>query len=69
MTAAVPRMALRFTGPDSEIDVVNLPTGEPQELFEWRWERLERLPGLVTPHKRAVYEKMAQAFAGLVQAP
>ena len=48
--------------------MVNLPTGEPQELFEWRWERLERLPGLVTPHKRAVYEKMAQAFAGLVQA-
>lgn len=60
--------AFRFTGLDAEIDVVNLPTGEPQELFEWRWERLERLPGLVTPHKRAVYEKMARAFAKLVRA-
>lgn len=54
--------ALRFTGEDSEIDVVTLPTGEPQELFEWRWERLEALPELVTPHKRPVYEKMVAAF-------
>jgi putative (di)nucleoside polyphosphate hydrolase len=55
--------AVRFEGDDREIDLVNLPTGEPQELFEWRWERLERLPDLVTPHKRAVYERMAAAFA------
>ena len=57
--------AFRFTGPLSEIDVVNLPTGEPQELFEWRWERLSRLPALVTPHKRPVYEKMVRAFADI----
>ncbi|MEW9310168.1 RNA pyrophosphohydrolase [Labrys neptuniae] len=56
--------ALRFEGQDSEIDVVNLPTGEPQEFFGWRWERLARLPDLVTPHKRPVYLRMAQAFAG-----
>jgi putative (di)nucleoside polyphosphate hydrolase len=56
-------VALRFTGEDSEIDLVNLPTGEPQELFGWRWERLARLPVLVTPHKRAVYERMVEAFA------
>ena len=56
-------VALRFTGAESEIDVEHLPSGEPQELFGWRWERLERLPALVTPHKRAVYEKMARAFA------
>ena len=40
-----------------------LPTGEPQEFFGWQWQRLDRLPGLVTPHKRAVYERVAQAFA------
>jgi putative (di)nucleoside polyphosphate hydrolase len=57
--------ALRFEGDDSEIDVADLPTGEPQEMFDWRWERLERLPTLVTPHKRAVYEQMAAAFTGL----
>ena len=56
--------AFRFEGSDSEIDVANLPTGEPQEFFGWTWERLEKLPGLVTPHKRAVYERMALAFAG-----
>jgi putative (di)nucleoside polyphosphate hydrolase len=56
-------VALRFTGEESEIDLVNLPTGEPQELFGWRWERLSRLPVLVTPHKRAVYELMAEVFA------
>jgi putative (di)nucleoside polyphosphate hydrolase len=56
-------VALRFDGSDGEIDVANLPTGEPQEFFGWRWERLERLPLMVTPHKRAVYERMAAAFA------
>jgi putative (di)nucleoside polyphosphate hydrolase len=59
--------AFRFEGMQSEVDVVNLPTGEPQELFDWRWERLERLPGLVTPHKKAVYERMAQAFANFAE--
>lgn len=55
--------AFRFDGEDDEIDVVNLPTGEPQELFDWRWERLDRLPDLVTPFKRAVYLRMVAAFA------
>lgn len=54
--------AFAFEGVDSDIDVVNLPTGEPQEFFDWRWERLAALPNLVTPHKRAVYEKMVAAF-------
>jgi len=55
--------AFRFDGNDSEIDVVNLPTGEPQEFFGWAWEELDRLPELVTPHKRGVYERMVTAFA------
>jgi putative (di)nucleoside polyphosphate hydrolase len=55
-------VALRFDGRESEIDIGNLPSGEPQELFGWRWERLERLPRLVTPHKRAVYERAVAAF-------
>jgi len=59
--------AFRFEGAPGEVDVVNLPTGEPQELFDWRWERLERLPGLVTPHKKAVYERMAQSFANFAE--
>jgi putative (di)nucleoside polyphosphate hydrolase len=56
-------VAFRFEGADGEIDVVNLPTGEPQEFFGWRWERLSRLPEIVVPFKRPVYEKMVVAFA------
>jgi putative (di)nucleoside polyphosphate hydrolase len=56
-------VAFRFEGEDREIDVVNLPTGEPQEFFGWRWEKLEHLPALVVPFKRPVYEKMVAAFA------
>lgn len=57
-------VALRFLGEEREIDIQTLPTGEPQEFFDWRWENLARLPDLVTPHKRAVYERVAIAFAG-----
>lgn len=56
-------VAFRFDGTDDEIDVVHPPTGEPQEFFEWRWDWLHCLPGLVTPHKRPVYLLMAEAFA------
>jgi putative (di)nucleoside polyphosphate hydrolase len=56
-------VALRFTGDDREIDVANPAGGQPQEFFEWRWEELGRLPGLVTPFKQAVYENVVAAFA------
>ncbi len=56
-------VAFRFEGDEAEIDVDD-PGHEP-EFSAWRWERLERLPDLVVPFKRAVYEAMAKAFAGL----
>ena len=59
-------VALRLTGSESEIDVINPGGGQPQEFFEWRWEALARTPQLVTPFKQAVYEKVAAAFAHLV---
>lgn len=55
--------AFRFTGSDAEIDVARPAGGQPQELFDWRWERLERTPDLVVPFKRDVYRKVAAAFA------
>lgn len=58
-------VAFRFEGRNEDIDVVHPPTGEAAEFFEWRWERLGRLPMLVTPHKRQVYRLMAAAFAHL----
>ena len=51
--------ALRFTGQDSEIDV-RAPGGgkHKPEFTEWRWEKLDELPRLIVPFKRAVYEEV-----------
>jgi putative (di)nucleoside polyphosphate hydrolase len=55
--------ALRFTGDESEIDVLNPGGGKfKPEFSEWRWEKLERLPDLVVPFKRKVYEQVVAAF-------
>ncbi|MDP3548329.1 MAG: RNA pyrophosphohydrolase [Phreatobacter sp.] len=56
-------LAFRFTGSDSEIDVSGMAPGEPVEFDAWRWERLERIPALVVPYKRPVYERIVTAFA------
>eukprot|EP01037_Dinobryon_pediforme_P046968 gene46968-60677_t len=56
--------AFRFEGDESEIDILHPPAGE-QEFAEWRWERMERLPELIIPFKRPVYEKVVAAFRGL----
>jgi putative (di)nucleoside polyphosphate hydrolase len=58
--------ALRFTGDEREIDISvdrGLDVTQP-EFGEWRWERLARLPDLVVPFRRAVYARVAEAFAG-----
>jgi putative (di)nucleoside polyphosphate hydrolase len=57
-------LAFRFTGEDSEIDVERPGGGKHKPEFgAWRWERLERVPKLIVPFKRAVYEKVAERFA------
>jgi putative (di)nucleoside polyphosphate hydrolase len=57
-------VALRFTGEEAEIDVVRPAGGAHKPEFgAWRWERLERVPELIVPFKRPVYEKVAAAFA------
>jgi putative (di)nucleoside polyphosphate hydrolase len=56
--------ALRFTGDDSEIDVVKPAGGvhEP-EFSQWRWARIEELPDLIVPFKRGVYERIVKEFS------
>ena len=54
--------AFRFTGEEGEIDIEH-PGGHRPEFEAWRWERLERLPALIIPFKRPVYEKVVAAFA------
>jgi len=55
---------VRFTGDEDEIDV-NCPGGHKPEFTAWRWERLDKLPTLIIPFKRPVYERVVKEFAKL----
>jgi putative (di)nucleoside polyphosphate hydrolase len=54
--------AYRFEGDDAEIDVANPAGGVKPEFLAWRWERMERLPALIIPFKRPVYERVVEIF-------
>lgn len=54
--------ALRLEGSEEEIDVERPWGGHKPEFSAWRWERLERLPDLIIPFKRPVYEQVADLF-------
>jgi putative (di)nucleoside polyphosphate hydrolase len=56
--------AFRFTGQDEEIDIRH-STGRKPEFDAWRWERMDRLPDLIIPFKRPVYERVVAAFGHL----
>ena len=57
-------IALRFTGQDTEIDVLKPGGGKHKaEFADWRWEELANTPELIIPFKRPVYEKVAETFA------
>lgn len=55
--------AFRFTGPESEINVLAPAGGVKPEFDTWRWARMETLPELIIPFKRGVYERVVAAFA------
>lgn len=57
--------ALRFTGPESEIDVEHPAGGHEPEFSQWRWVPMRRLPDLIIPFKRSVYEQVVATFAHL----
>ena len=52
---------LRFTGPESEID---LAAHEP-ELSEYRWVDIEELPSIIVPFKRDLYARLVAEFRSL----
>lgn len=56
-------VAFRFDGDASEVDITTPNGDEPAEFSEWRWARLGELPALVVPYKRAVYDRVVEAFA------
>jgi putative (di)nucleoside polyphosphate hydrolase len=58
--------ALRFEGDDNEINVIDPGGGKRKpEFSQWRWEKLDRLPALIVPFKRKVYEEVAAEFCDL----
>jgi len=57
--------AFRFEGDEAEIDVLNPGGGHKPEFREWRWERMDRLPDLIVPFKRDVYQQVVLAFGTL----
>ncbi len=59
--------ALRFTGPDSEIDIAHPAGGHKPEFIAWRWVAMQELPDLVVPFKRATYERVVAEFQKFAQ--
>jgi putative (di)nucleoside polyphosphate hydrolase len=57
--------AFRFEGDDSEIAINPPPGGHEAEFDQWEWKRMEDLPGLIVPFKRAVYDQVVAEFAHL----
>ena len=58
--------ALRFTGPESEINIANPAAGHKPEFIDWRWVATSKLPELVVPFKRQTYERVVAEFRTFV---
>ena len=53
---------MRFKGKDSDI---NIETDHP-EFSRWQWVSPERLPQLIVPFKKRLYESLVTEFGGLI---
>ncbi len=54
--------AFRFEGDESEIAINPPPGGHAPEFDAWDWLPMEKLPELIVPFKRGVYEEVVAAF-------
>jgi len=52
--------AFRFLGDDQEID---LNQHEEPEFSAWRWVPLDKVPEMIVPFKKPVYEELVRVFA------
>jgi putative (di)nucleoside polyphosphate hydrolase len=59
--------AMRFTGPESEIDVAHPDGAAEAEFGAWRWEPVQNVPELVVPFKRVVYDRVVREFGRLAK--
>lgn len=60
--------AVRFTGKESEIDIVHPGGAHEPEFSAWRWEPLQNIPELVVPFKRPVYDRVVAEFEKFARA-
>ena len=58
--------AVRFDGPESEIDLAPA-AGHEREFETWQWVEPGRLVDLVVPFKRAVYRAVLDEFRPLLR--
>lgn len=60
--------AMRFTGPDSEINI-KAARGLKTEFDAWRWAYAQEAMSLAIPFKRPLYGQVVNAFCDHVAAP
>ena len=53
----------RFVGDESEVRINPPPDGHEAEFDDWRWEEIDKLPELIVPFKRPVYECLVKQFS------
>ncbi len=58
---------MRFEGDDSEFSL-DCHGKHKAEFSKWKWVKLKKIPKLVVPFKRPVYEKLVREFKPLVRA-
>ena len=59
--------AFRFEGDEDEINITNPPDGSHPEFDKWRWKKLAKLPKLIVPFKRGIYERVVEEFSDFTQ--
>lgn len=55
-----------FMGDDSEI-TIDASNGHKAEFDKWKWVKMKKLPDLVAPFKRPVYEQLVKEFSDLTK--
>jgi putative (di)nucleoside polyphosphate hydrolase len=54
--------AFRFEGDDGEVAINPPPGGHEPEFDDWAWKPMAKLPELIVPFKRQVYEQVVAEF-------
>ena len=54
----------RFLGSDGDVDIAG---AHDAEFRDWKWVEPQRLPGLIVPFKRELYERILREFGPYLQ--